>query len=155
MEIYETIKNMIFFLLFFGLLCLAINEIVIICYYDNKKLILNHEIQIYNFIYICSIINIINSLSLYWLLFNEYENKLFKYYVILCVFNILIGVWNITLFEHHIYLNNYIFNFVIIELYLFFIKCFTLIIYILTILLAPEYNNNNIIKENSLNQGFV
>ena len=64
------------------------------------------------------------------------ENNLFKYYVILIIINILIGAWNVILFEHHIGLNNYIFNFVIIELYLFLIKCLSLMIYTVYIILA-------------------
>jgi len=155
MDLCQFIKKFIHFLLFFGLLCIGINEIVIICYYDNNKIVLYNEIQIYNFIYISSIINIINSLSLYWLLFNKYENNLFKYYVILIIINILIGAWNVILFEHHIGLNNYIFNFVIIELYLFLIKCFTLMIYTVYIILAPEYKNNKIITNDLSNQNFV
>ena len=122
---------------------IALWELHYICKYENMDLILTSEVNGYNFTYIYSLLNIINSVFLLWILFNKF-NKIINYAIVLFVINLIMGIWNISLYCNLKVIGR--FNQVIIlQFYIFLIELSLLLIYFMII----NYNRLNKINDES------
>ena len=98
---------------------IAIYEISYISNYSNINLILTNEIEGYNFTYICSIVNILNTIFLLWFLFDKNNIKIINCVIII---NLIIGLWNISLYYNLKIIGRFN-KIIILEFYVFLIKC--------------------------------
>jgi len=97
-------------------LFLSIYEMYIISIYRNT--IITDENTAYNFICMSCIINLLNTLSFVWLLFNEF---VIYNYILLIILNIIIGIISISLFNS-IYLYGRFNNMIDLEMIIFYAK---------------------------------
>ena len=92
-------------------------------------------------IYIYSLLNIINSVFLLWILLDKF-NKIINYAIVLFVMNLMMGIWNISLYCNLKVIGR--FNQVIIlQFYIFLIELSLFLIYFMII----YYNKLNEIDE--------
>jgi len=119
-ELYEYILNIICMIDF---LCVGVWETTLIFNYENQ--LLKYEYSVYNFTFACSALNIINSLTLLWLLFNK---CVINNYIILYIMNIMIGILSIQLYNTT-YIYDEFYNVIITEMIMFYIKCIIIIIF--------------------------
>jgi len=125
--------------------CIVSWECSVVSYYQNKDIILTTENEKYNFIFMASIMNIFNILFLLFLFFNKKIN--FIYFTFLLILNLLIGLWNCTIYNT-IKFNNDFNNIIIIEFNLFLIKLIILFIgLIYTLVSYIIFKNDNVYEE--------
>ena len=133
--------NILYVTSILSILCLTSWEIYVVSHYQNTELNITHEYQKYDYVYITSVINLVNSLLLIWIFVDIQNERIINYLIFLTILNFIMGLWCCKLYVHHIHHSN--FNIVLtIELILFIIKCIILLIYILYRLL------NNVFKKN-------
>ena len=145
-ELYKYIQIVLHLCCIITIFSIAICEMKYISYYYNKDLVLTSEIEGYNFTYVCSIMNILNTIFLSWVLLDKNNVKIISYTIMLFVINLIIGFWAVSL-----YCNLRIFgrfnDIIIIQFDLFLIECLILIIFI--IFSFYKYHNN--FNENNTN----
>ena len=125
--------------------CVISWEYYIVAYYRNTEFILTSMYQRYNFTLVISIINTLNVLYLILKYIDKDIIKLNKYFVFLIILNLIIGLWNCTLYNNHYNYGkfNNVINF---ELQLFVIKCMLSIMYALyNIIFYSMFKENDII----------
>ena len=141
----KLIINILHILTIICIYCLVSWEIYIVSYYQNKNFILTSEYQKYNFTFISSVMNILNSLFLVWVYFDKHNVRIINYLIFLLIMNIIMGLWCCFIYTN--YKNYGHFNDVInVELYIYVIKWIFLFGYASYILLSHVFNKN-IIKE--------
>lgn len=118
-------------------LSIGIWELYLVSYYQDTYIILASEYQRYKFTFIVSIMNILNSLYLSYLLINN-NNKIILS-SILTITNLIVGLWACILYDN---LSDYgRFNQVIfIELKLYFFKCLIIVIFIIFKIIKCIFN---------------
>ena len=117
----------------------SIWELYIIYYYRNTYFILAYEQEGYNFTAVCSILNIIYYLFLFWLYNNNFEIDVIYNFIILILIKVCIGIWTIILYNNLITFNKF-FNVIVVEFYMIIIQ---LCIVLFTMFILYNNNNNN------------
>ena len=138
-DLKQFCKYFVCILNIINFLCIGIWEIILIFRYQNNLLI--NESSAYNFIFICSTLNIINSLALLWLLFNTF---IINNYIALFILNIIIGLMSIS-FSNSIYIFGRFYDVIITEMIMFYSKCI-----IAGILIIINMYKNRLSKQDNL-----
>lgn len=135
-------QNIIHFSCAISIFIIALWELKYICKYENIDLILTSEIQGYNFTYIYSILNIINSIFLLWILLDRSNKIIINYAIVLFIMNLIMGLWNISLYYNLKVIGRFN-QVIIIQFYIFVIELSLSLIY----LMITYYNKSNENKE--------
>ena len=142
-NIYLTMQYVLHIFIIINKIIVAIYEIHYINKYKNIDLILTKEVEIYNFSYSCSILNLLNCMFLLWILFDISNTKIKYYALTLFIINLLIGLWCMSLYIK--IKENGIFNQIIIIQFNIFVIDYILLVsylsfnYYNSLLLSSEY----------------
>jgi hypothetical protein len=143
-DIYQFIQNVLHVCCIICIFIITIYEIKCISKNSNINLILTSEIEGYNFTYICSIINILNTIFLVLVLFDKNNTKIINYAVILFIINLIIGLWTISLYCNLKIIGRFN-DIIIIQFNIFLIECslFGLFVILLSYKYIYDKNDNN------------
>lgn len=141
-NIYQTIQYILHICYIINTIILAIYELHYIFKYRDINLILTKEVEEYNFTYSCSLLNILNSILLLWLLFDISNTKIKYYALTLFIINLIIGLWCMSLYIK-IKDNGKFNQIIMIQFNIFFINYILLVSYLFFI----SYNNLSIPSE--------
>ena len=145
-NIYLTMQYVLHIFIIINTIIVSIYEMHYINKYKNIDLILTKEVEGYNFSYSCSILNLLNSIFLIWILFDISNTKIKYYALTLFIINLLIGLWCMSLYIK--IKENGIFNqIIIIQFNIFIIDYILLVSYLFlssfnyynSLLLSSEY----------------
>jgi len=121
-DIYQFIQNILHICCIICIFIIAISEIQYISDHSNIELVTKNEMEGYNFTYLCSILNILNTIFLLWLLLDKKNSKIMYYAVMLFMINLIIGFWCVALYCNLKIIGRFN-EIIIIQFNIFLIEC--------------------------------
>ena len=141
-DVYQFIQNILHICSIICIFIIAISEIKYISNNSDINLVLTNEIQGYNFTYICSILNILNTVFLLWILFDKNNIRIINYATILFIINLIIGLWAVALYYNLPIIGRFN-EIIIIQFNIFLLECSLFGLFVFLSLFKYIYKSND------------
>jgi hypothetical protein len=75
--------NILYITSILSILCFTSWEIYVVSHYQNKELAITHEYQKYDYVYVTSVINLLNTLLVIWIYVDKQNKRIINYLILM------------------------------------------------------------------------